>query len=58
MIGATGYMVSYQVGANPVVNVGAIGNVLTYQVTGLSGGDNVTITVTPTGVSRYMFYCI
>ena len=47
--GATGYTVSYQVNANPVVNVGAIGNVLTYQVTGLTGGDNVTITVTPTG---------
>src|SRR5579871_4565185 len=47
--GATGYTVSYQVNANPVVNVGAIGNVLTYQVTGLAGGDNVVITVTPTG---------
>lgn len=47
--GATGYTVSYQVGVNPVVNVGAIGNVLLYQVTGLSAGDNVTITVTPTG---------
>ena len=47
--GATGYSVSYQVNAGPVVNVGAIGNVLSYQVTGLTGGDNVTITVTPTG---------
>src|SRR6185436_12583056 len=26
-----------------------IGNLLSYQVTGLTGGDNVTITVTPTG---------
>src|SRR6185369_745659 len=47
--GATGYTVSYQVNAGPVVNVGSVGNVLTYQVTGLAGGDNVTITVTPTG---------
>jgi hypothetical protein len=47
--GATGYTVSYQVNAGAPVNVGAIGNVLTYSVTGLSGGDNATITVTPTG---------
>jgi len=47
--GATGYTVSYQINGGPVVNVGAIGNVLSYQVTGLSGGNNVTITVTPTG---------
>jgi hypothetical protein len=47
--GATGYSVSYQVNAGPVVNVGPIGNVLTYSVSGLSGGDYVTITVTPMG---------
>ena len=47
--GATGYTVSYQINANPVVNVGAIGNLLTYSVGSLSPGDNVTITVTPTG---------
>ncbi len=47
--GATGYNVSYQINVNPVVNIGAIGNSLTHAVTGLSGGDNVTITVTPTG---------
>jgi SprB repeat len=47
--GATGYTISYQINANPVVTIGAIGNVLTYQVTGLAGGDNVKITVTPTG---------
>lgn len=47
--GATGYNVAYQINANPVVNIGAIGNSLTYAVTGLSGGDNVTITITPTG---------
>ena len=29
--------------------IGPIGNVLTYSVSGLTGGDNVTITVTPTG---------
>jgi hypothetical protein len=47
--GATGYNVSYQINANPVVTIGSIGNVLTYPVTALAGGDNVTITVTPTG---------
>jgi SprB repeat len=47
--GATGYTVSYQINANPVVTIGAIGNVLTYPLTGLTGGDNVKITVTPTG---------
>jgi hypothetical protein len=47
--GATGYTVSYQINANPVVTIGPIGNLLTYSVTGLNGGDNVTITVTPTG---------
>ena len=47
--GATGYTVIYQVNSNPVVNVGSVGNVLTYFVSGLTGGDNVTITVTPTG---------
>lgn len=46
---ATGYSVSYQINAGAPVNTGAIGNVLTYLVSGLSGGDNVTITVTPTG---------
>jgi hypothetical protein len=35
------------------VNAGAIGNVLSYQVTGLTGGDNVTITVTPTGTGCF-----
>ena len=38
-----------------VVNVGAIGNVLSYQVTGLTGGDNVAITVTPTGSAGTCF---
>ena len=51
--GATGYNVSYGVNANPVVTIGAIGNVLTYSVNGLSGGDNVTITVTPTGAGCF-----
>ena len=51
--GATGYSVSYQVNAGSVVNAGAIGNVLSYQVTGLTGGDNVTITVTPTGTGCF-----
>jgi hypothetical protein len=47
--GATGYDVSYQINGGSPVNIGAIGNVLLYQVSGLSGGDNVTINVTPTG---------
>jgi len=49
VIGATGYTVSYQVNASPVVNIGAIGNVLSYNVTGLNSSDSVSITVTPTG---------
>ena len=47
--GATGYTVSYTVNAGSPVIIGPIGNVLTYSVSGLTGGDNVTITVTPTG---------
>ncbi|EOG6904172.1 Ig-like domain-containing protein [Flavobacterium psychrophilum] len=49
VIGATGYNISYQVNTNPTVNVGAIGNVLTYLVSGLTPADTVVITVTPTG---------
>ncbi|WP_395056358.1 T9SS type B sorting domain-containing protein [Flavobacterium sp.] len=54
--GATGYNVSYQI--NPpsaLVNIGAIGNVLTYSVTGLTPGDTVLITVTPTGPASSCF---
>lgn len=47
--GATGYNVSYQINANPVVSVGPIGNVLTYAVTGLNTNDTVSITLLPTG---------
>ncbi|HSK14275.1 MAG TPA: hypothetical protein VK907_13735, partial [Phnomibacter sp.] len=47
--GATSYSVSYQVNGGTTVSPGNIGNVLTYQVTGLTGGDQVTITVTPIG---------
>jgi gliding motility-associated-like protein len=47
--GSTGYNISYQINAGSPVNIGAIGNVLSYQVSGLAGGDNVTINVTPTG---------
>ena len=49
VLGATGYTVSYQINANPLLNVGPVGNVLTYNVSGLTPGDNVTITLTPTG---------
>ena len=52
--GATGYNVSYQINTGSPVNIGAIGNVLLYQVSGLSGGDNVTISVTPTGGSCFV----
>src|SRR5678810_816867 len=51
--GASGYSVSYQVNSGAAVNVGAIGNVVSYQVTGLTGGDNGTITVTPTGAGCF-----
>jgi gliding motility-associated-like protein len=47
--GATGYAVSYQINANPIVTVGAILNVLTYIRNGLIPGDNVTITLAPNG---------
>jgi hypothetical protein len=47
--GATGYSVTYQLNTGPVVNQGPIGNILTYGVSGLTAGDNVTLTVTPTG---------
>jgi gliding motility-associated-like protein len=47
--GASGYTVSYQINANPIVVVGPIGNLLTYSVSGLTPGDSVTITLTPTG---------
>jgi len=47
--GATGYTLNYQINANPVVTIGAIGNVLTYNVNSLTPGDNVTITLTPSG---------
>ena len=47
--GATDYSVSYQVNANPVVNIGAIGNTLSYSVNSLTPGDSVTIILTPTG---------
>ena len=53
--GATGYTLSYQVGANPVVNVGPIGNILTYVVPGLSAGDVVAVTITPTGPAGTCF---
>ncbi|MEA9412802.1 T9SS type B sorting domain-containing protein [Flavobacterium sp. PL02] len=47
--GATDYTISYQVNTNLIQNIGAIGNVLTYSVTGLQPSDNVDIFVTPVG---------
>ncbi|QRM87936.1 T9SS type B sorting domain-containing protein [Lacinutrix sp. WUR7] len=52
--GATGYTISYQINGNPIVNIGNIGNILTYTATSTASdpivaGDNVTITVSPLG---------
>ncbi|MEO8416605.1 MAG: gliding motility-associated C-terminal domain-containing protein, partial [Ginsengibacter sp.] len=51
--GATGYEISYQLNSHPVVDIGAIGNIFSYTVNGLTGGDNVNITVTPTGTGCF-----
>ncbi|MCV9934331.1 hypothetical protein OIU80_18790, partial [Flavobacterium sp. LS1R47] len=53
--GATDYSVSYQVNANPVQNIGAIGNVFTYDVTSLQPSDNVLFSVIPIGASDTCF---
>jgi SprB repeat len=53
LAGATGYTISYQINGGAVVNIGAIGNVLTYQVSGLNAIDNVLFSVTPTGVGCF-----
>uniref|UniRef100_UPI003342692F choice-of-anchor L domain-containing protein n=1 Tax=Flavobacterium sp. TaxID=239 RepID=UPI003342692F len=47
--GATDHSVSYQVNSGPANTIGLIGNVNNYQVSGLSSGDNVQITITPIG---------
>ena len=52
---ATGYSISYQVNSGSPINIGSIGNVLTYTVNSLNSGDNVTITVTPLGGSVNCF---
>jgi hypothetical protein len=52
--GATGYNVSYTINGGASSPVVAIGNALTHTVTGLAGGDNVLITVTPTGVGCFI----
>jgi gliding motility-associated-like protein len=49
LFGATSYVISYQIGAGPVVNVGNIGNLLSCTVNGLIPGTSVTVTVTPVG---------
>ncbi len=46
---ASGYNISYTINGGVANNIGAIGNTLNYTINSLSGGDNVTITVTPTG---------
>ncbi|HSK11794.1 MAG TPA: T9SS type B sorting domain-containing protein, partial [Phnomibacter sp.] len=53
--GATSYNVNYRVNNGSVVNVGSVGNVLTYQVTGLNNGDKVDIMVTPVGPATGCF---
>jgi hypothetical protein len=50
---ATGYTISYTINGGAANNIGAIGNVLTYTVNSLAGGDNVAITVTPTGAGCF-----
>ncbi|MGH1388452.1 proprotein convertase P-domain-containing protein, partial [Kordia sp.] len=52
--GATSYTISYQIGANPIVNIGNIGNILTYTASStgpnpINASDTVEITVTPIG---------
>ena len=51
--GATGYTISYTVNGGAANNVGAIGNVLTYQVSSLAANANVVISVTATGVGCF-----
>ncbi len=53
--GATGYNVAYQVNGGAVVNVGAIGNVLQYYLSGLAALDSVSITLMPTGPTGTCF---
>jgi hypothetical protein len=45
----TDYTVSYQINTNTPINIGAIGNVITYPISGLTPGNNVQITLTPVG---------
>jgi gliding motility-associated-like protein len=45
----TDYSVSYQINTDSPINIGPIGNLTNYTVSGLSSGENVTITVTPIG---------
>lgn len=51
--GATGYNVSYTINGGAASATVGIGNILTYSVTGLAGGNTVVITVTPTGVGCF-----
>jgi gliding motility-associated-like protein len=55
LFGATSYVISYQIGAGPVVNVGNIGNLLSCTVNGLTPGTSVTVTVTPVGAAGTCF---
>ncbi|WP_298306844.1 choice-of-anchor L domain-containing protein, partial [Flavobacterium sp.] len=53
--GATDYTVSYQVNSNTPISIGSIGNTSTYNISGLSSGDNVNFTLTPVGASGSCF---
>ncbi|NHM06536.1 hypothetical protein G4D82_04825, partial [Flavobacterium sp. CYK-4] len=55
VIGATDYSVSYQVNGGAIINIGVIGNLLTYVVGGLSPGDSVALTLTPIGAAGTCF---
>lgn len=53
LAGATGYTISYTVNGGAAVSGGSIATT-TFPVSGLNSGDNVTITVTPTGTGCYL----
>ena len=58
--GATSYTVSYTINSGSIINIGDIGNVLTYTASStgpnpIIAGDSVEITVTPVGATGTCF---
>ena len=45
----TDYSISYRIGINPEIQIGAVGNVNSYTVSGVALGETVLIKVTPIG---------